>query len=123
MILELLVLKYLQKYFHKVNLNDMSNKKKNSYMVNIMNGKLHPLYAGKGFLDELEAINSDIQNELSVKRHITVCFYLSEYDFINGLVGYSKKLYAVKLKEMEENKSFIETEVKTVIGELEKLED
>lgn len=111
------------KYFHKVNLNDMSNKKKNSYMVNIMNGKLHPLYAGKGFLDELEAINSDIQNELSVKRHITVCFYLSEYDFINGLVGYSKKLYAVKLKEMEENKSFIETEVKTVIGELEKLED
>lgn len=53
----------------------------------------------------------------------TVCFYLSEYDFINGLVGYSKKLYAVKLKEMEENKSFIETEVKTVIGELEKLED
>ena len=111
------------KYFHKVNLNDMSNKKKISYMVNIMNGKLHPLYAGKGFLDELEAINSDIQNELSVKRHITVCFYLSEYDFINGLVGYSKKLYAVKLKEMEENKSFIETEVKTVIGELEKLED
>lgn len=111
------------KYFHKVKLNDLTNKQKNSYMGNIMNGKLHPKYADKDFLEELETINGNIQNELSVKRHITVCFYLSEYDFINGLVNYSKKLYLAKLKEMEENKSFIETEVKTVIGELEKLEE
>lgn len=111
------------KYFHKVSLNSMSNRQKNSYMGNIMNGKLHPLYADKDFLNELEVINNGIQNELSVRRHITVCFYLSEYDFIKGLVEYSKKLYLAKLKEMEENRSFIETEVKTVIGELEKLED
>ena len=111
------------KFFHKVNFDSISNNQKNSYMGNILNGKLHPLYADKYFLEELEAINNDIQNELSVKRHITVCFYLSEYDFINGLVGYSKKLYLAKLKEMEKNRTFIETEIKTVIGELEKLED
>lgn len=111
------------KYFHKVKLNDMTCRQRNFYMGNIMNGKLHPIYADKDFLEELETINSEIQNELSVKRHITVCFYLSEYDFINGLVGYSKKLYAAKLKELEESKSFIETEVKTAIGQLEKLEE
>ncbi|MDD6734650.1 MAG: hypothetical protein PUE21_08970 [Lachnospiraceae bacterium] len=111
------------KYFHKVNCDALSERQKNSYMFNIMNGKLHPLYAGRDFLDELESINSDIQKELSVKRHITVCFYLSEYDFINGLVDYSRSLYAVKLKEMEESNSFIETEIKTVIGEIEKMEE
>ena len=69
------------KYFHQVKLERMSYKKKNSYMGNIMNGKLHPLHANKDFLERLEQINMKIQEDLGVKRHITVCFYLSEQDF------------------------------------------
>lgn len=110
------------KYFHKVKYKNITSKQKNSYIGNVMNGKLHPLYADKDFREELESVNRNIQNELSVKRHITVCFYLSEYDFINGLVDYSKNLYIIKLKELEKQKSYIETEGKTIIGELEKLE-
>lgn len=111
------------KFFHEVNFNKIKDHNKGLYQLNIMKGKIHPLYADREFLCALEKINNSIQDELSVKRHITICFYLSEYDFINGLVEYSKKLYTTILKEMRKNSFVIKTEVKTVIGELEKLED
>ncbi|CUQ23235.1 Uncharacterised protein [Anaerostipes hadrus] len=111
------------KYFHKVKIENITLKNKQSYINNIMKGKLHPKYTDKNFLDELEETNEKIQNELKVKRHITICFYMSEYDFINGLVQYSKQLYGAKLKEMEKESTPIKMEANTVIEQIEKMEE
>ena len=44
-----------------------------------------------------------IANELDIKRHITVCFYLSEKAFIEGLVNYNHKLYSMVLKRIRDS--------------------
>lgn len=111
------------KQFHEVCIDKIRMEKKNAYIYNILKGKLHPYYANKDYLEKIERINSIIQKELGVKRHITVCFYLSEQDFISGLVEYSEQLYLAKLKEIKESTEYIDTNIGTAINELDKLEE
>lgn len=86
------------RYFHMVEIDKIEKENKNKYMGAILNGKLHPRYADKGFFDKLEQINRSIMKELNVSKHVSVCFYLSEKDFIDGLVDYNSKLFIGELK-------------------------
>lgn len=111
-------------FFHKVKINNIrDNEEKKIYTGQILNGKLHPKHADKDFLSEIEYINNQIAEELEISRHITVCFYLSEKAFINGLVSYNKKLYSYKLKEISSEKNKIEELESAEYLEVGKMED
>ena len=92
------------KYFHMVNLDKISKAEKMKYMRGILNGKIHPLYADKKFLNDIEKINLGIMNELNVMKHVSICFYLSEKAFIDGLVEYNSELYTGELRRISKQK-------------------
>ena len=85
------------KYFHMVNLNKISHAEKKKYMGGILHGKIHPLHADEDFFKKINKINSEIMEELNVMKHVSVCFYLSEKAFIDGLVAYNSDLYTGEL--------------------------
>ncbi|WP_238046869.1 hypothetical protein [Faecalibacillus faecis] len=45
--------------------------------------------------------------ETGVSKHVSICFYLSEKDFIDGLVKYNSELYAGELRRISEQKDRI----------------
>lgn len=90
-------------YFHKINVNKIETRNRGNYTKYILEGKIHPLYADPKFLKEMQTLYTMIANELDIKRHITVCFYLSEKAFIEGLVNYNHKLYSMVLKRIRDS--------------------
>ena len=111
------------KYFHKVDINKIAKNHKNYYMGAILNGKLHPNQANKVFYEEIEKINRAIMEDLKVTMHISVCFYLSEKAFIDGLVSYNSDLYTGELKRIKEKEPQIDVIEEFGIKEIRKLED
>lgn len=110
------------RFFHMIDADKIVGDDKRMYIGGILHGKLHPLHAGQEFLTKLEKKNSAIMKELNVSKHVSVCFYLSEKDFIDGLVSYNSELYAGELRRISEQKD--EGESMTVgIGELVNLSD
>lgn len=87
--------------FHKVNLKNLRNNE--LYQRNVLRGKIHPFYADNKLCTEINNNNKDISEELKITRHISVCFYLSEKAFIDGLVQYNNELYTAKLKQLKDN--------------------
>ena len=79
-----------------VDIDKIDKNEKRMYTNGILRGKLHPLHAGKSFLKELD-----------VSKHVSVCFYLSEKDFIDGLVNYNSELYTGELRRISEQKDGI----------------
>lgn len=94
------------KYFHKVDIN-----------------KLHPNHANRAFYEEIEKTNQAIMDDLNVTMHISVCFYLSEKAFIDGLVSYNSDLYTGELKRIKEKEPQIDVIEEFGIKEIRKLED
>lgn len=111
------------KYFHKVDINKIAKNHKNYYMGAILNGKLHPNHANKVFYEEIEKINRAIMEDLKVTMHISVCFYLSEKAFIDGLVSFNSDLYTGELKRIKEKEPQIDVIEEFGIKEIRKLED
>lgn len=107
-------------YFHKVEIKKIEQKNIHFYVKYILEGKIHPLYANSKFLKEINDIYQKIQKELGVKRHITVCFYLSEKAFIEGLVKYNRRLYSKVLKNI--NESVIRELPEMVLRDVPKME-
>ena len=107
------------KYFHKVDINKIAKNHKNYYMGAI----LHPNHANKVFYEEIEKINRAIMEDLKVTMHISVCFYLSEKAFIDGLVSYNSDLYTGELKRIKEKEPQIDVIEEFGIKEIRKLED
>ena len=58
------------RYFHLVNMEKISKDNKSKYMGAFLNGKIHPRYADKKFLNMLETINNEIMRELNIKKHV-----------------------------------------------------
>ena len=90
------------RYFHMVDVDKICKDKKIKYIDAILHGKLHPIYADYAFLNSLEKKNQAIMKENNVKKHVSVCFYLSEKDFIDGLVRYNSDLYTGELRRISE---------------------
>ena len=111
------------KYFHKVDINKIAKNHKNYYMGAILNGKLPPNHENKVFYEEIEKINRAIMEDLKVTMHISVCFYLSEKAFIDGLVSYNSDLYTGELKRIKEKEPQIDVIEEFGIKEIRKLED
>lgn len=84
-------------FFHKVNIDEITEKEKKLYVEGILQGKLHPLHADKKFLEKVEKINRNIMKEEKVTKHVSICFYLSEQAFIDGLVNFNTELYTGEL--------------------------
>lgn len=110
------------RFFHRVDVKKISNPNKQLYVRGIMSGKIHPFHADKVFLKEIETINREIAKELNVVRHITVCFYMSEKSFIDGLVKYNSALYTAELKKLQGFRTEIQTVSDIALKEIEKLE-
>jgi hypothetical protein len=110
------------RFFHMVDVDKIVANERRMYIDGILHGKFHPLHAGQEFLRKLEKKNATIMKELEVSKHVSVCFYLSEKDFIDGLVNYNSELYAGELRRISEQKD--EKEVMTVgIGKLVSFSD
>lgn len=92
------------KYFHMIKYDQIRDNDKRMYVRHFTEGKIHPRYADADFRKALENINQKIMQDLNVKRHISVCFYISEKAFINGLVKYNNNLYAGELKRFKGQK-------------------
>lgn len=105
------------KYFHMVNLDKILDAEKMKYIGGILNGKIHPLHADKDFKNKMEKINSGIMKELNIMKHVSVCFYLSEKAFIDGLVEYNSELYTGELRRISEQKGDKDA-LKVSIGQL-----
>lgn len=97
------------KYFEKTNISQIADKRK--YIGNFVNGKIHPYYETKDIKDELDCINEKIEEELKLDRHLTICFYLSEKAFINGLGEYLKEIYVRYLNQFREIEKVSNTSV------------
>lgn len=108
------------KYFHMVDIKKIERSNLNTYSMYILEGKLHPLYADRKFLKVMEKIYLEVANDLNIERHITVCFYLSEKAFIEGLVQYNHKLYNAELKKVSQK--MIEDVPEMVLKEVPKME-
>lgn len=107
--------------FNEIKINDIvDSSNKYNCINNICKGKIHPLYANQDYLENVNKICDKIQKKLNVNRHITVCFYLSEKKFIEGLVSFHKDLHSVLLKEIA-NQEKIPDEVNCGIKNLDKL--
>ncbi|MEG2146426.1 MAG: hypothetical protein RRY06_07325 [Lachnospiraceae bacterium] len=111
------------KYFHKVDLDQISKEHKRYYIGAMLNGKIHPYHANKSLLNELEMMNQIIMKDLDVKMHISVCFYISEKAFIEGLVTYNSDLYTGELKRIKEKEPEVNIIEEFEIKEIDKLED
>ena len=92
------------RFFHMVDIDKIRDVAQKSYIEGIVGGKLHPLHADIGFLKRVNKINKGVMKALNVKKSVSVCFYLSEKAFIDGLVKYNSKLYAQVLQEMSGKK-------------------
>lgn len=92
------------RFFHKVDYFKIEKDEQVKYTNAILRGKLHPAHADKEFLKNLEKKNQAIMKELGVVKHVSVCFYLSEKDFVDGLVYYNSGLYTGELKRISEKK-------------------
>lgn len=92
------------RFFHQVDLSKIDDGEKRKYAIGILHGKLHPLHANQDFLIKLEKKNTEIMKELKIAKHVSVCFYLSEKDFINSLVYYNSELYTGELRRISEKK-------------------
>lgn len=110
-------------YFHKVDLDKIDTNHKRNYIGAVLNGKLHPYHINKKLLNELEKINKAIMRDLKVERHISVCFYISEKAFIDGLVSYNSRLYTGELKRIREKDSQMEIIEKFEIKKIDKMEE
>ena len=110
------------RFFHMVDVDKIVGDEKKKYIGGILHGKLHPLHAGKDFLMKLEKKNSSIMKDLNISKHVSVCFYLSEKDFIDGLVSYNSELYAGELRRISEQKDESGS-MTIVLGELVNLSD
>lgn len=108
-------------YFHKVDIKQIDSTNIRKYTAYIMEGKLHPLYADKKFNKQMQKIYKEVADELGIERHISVCFYLSEKAFIEGLVRYNYGLYTNELKKIKEKA--IEAVPSTILKEIPKMED
>lgn len=111
------------KYFHKVDLDQIHKDHKRYYIGAMLNGKLHPFHANKLLLDELEKMNQTIMSDLDVKMHISVCFYISEKAFIDGLVLYNSDLYTGELKRIKEKDPKINAIEEFDLKKIDKLEE
>lgn len=115
--------------FHEISVNDMNSGTKKNFVKWILCGKIHPRYADETFLKKIQKSNNTIMKQMGVKKHISICFYLSEKDFIDGLVNYNRKIYSYVLKDLNEKdeKTFGVTIAEianlTDIKPLDKLED
>lgn len=107
-------------YFHKINVSKIEAKNIGNYTKYILQGKIHPLYADSKFLKEIQTMYINISGELGIKRHITVCFYLSEKAFIEGLVMYNHQLYTMMLKKI--NNSVMQELPEMVFKDIPKME-
>lgn len=105
------------RYFHMVDTDKIAEAHKQMYVGAILHGKLHPFHAGQEFLAKLEEKNSAIMKELNVSKHVSVCFYLSEKAFIDGLVDYNSELYTGELRRISEKKEY-SSSLKAEIGDL-----
>lgn len=92
------------RFFHMVDYDKIVDEHKREYVGGILRGKLHPLHADKEFLNKLEKKNATIMKELEISKHVSICFYLSEKDFLDGLVYYNSELYAGELRRISEKK-------------------
>lgn len=92
------------RFFHMVDMDKIGGEHKRMYIGAILHGKLHPLHAGQEFLEMLEKKNLEIMENLNVSKHVSVCFYLSEKAFIDGLVKYNNELYVAELRRISEEK-------------------
>lgn len=110
------------RYFHMVNSDSIVGEQRKKYIGGILHGKLHPLHANQEFRTKLEKKNLAIMKELDVTKHVSVCFYLSEKDFIDGLVNYNSGLYLGELKRISEQKDG-KYSMTAGIGELVNLSD
>lgn len=110
-------------FFHKINFNNIKKDKKQNLTNNLLNGKIHPLYADDAFVNKLNDVNRKIQMKLNVDRHISVCFYISEKAFIKGLVKFNNKLFAEKYKQIADDRANIESVPNVVLKDVEKVED
>lgn len=110
------------KYFHKVDLNEILGQHKKNYMGTILQGKLHPYHVDKFLLEEIERKNQIIMKEIKTDMHISVCFYISEQAFIEGLVKYNNDLYTGELKRIKEIDMDINNIVSSGINEINKME-
>ena len=111
------------RFFHMVDIDQIEKKEKRMYINGILRGKLHPLHAGKRFLKELEKKNKEIMKEVDVSKHVSVCFYLSEKDFIAGLVKYNSELYTGELRRIsEQNVGIVDIDNFSVMKIVDKLE-
>lgn len=110
------------RFFHMVDINKIMDNDKRMYINGILHGKLYPLHAGKEFLLKLEKKNNAIMRELSILKHVSVCFYLSEKDFIDGLVNYNSELYTGELRRISKQKKSGDA-IGDEIGELVKFSD
>lgn len=107
-------------YFHKIDVSKIDTRNIDNYTRYILEGKIHPLYANPKFLKEIQAMYKNVADELGIKRHITVCFYLSEKAFIEGLVKYNHRLYTMVLKKV--NDSVIKELSEMVFKDIPKME-
>lgn len=110
-------------FFHKVELDKIYYSHKSRYIGSMLNGKLHPLHVNKKLQLELDKVNTNIMKDLHVKRHISVCFYISEKAFIDGLVSYNGELYAGELKRLSNQDCQIDIIEKFEIKKIDKMEE
>jgi len=111
------------RFFHEVDFTKIPKDSKEKYTRSILYGKIHPLYVNTKLLRNLEKNNKAIMKDLEVERHISVCFYISEQAFIEGLVSYNKGLYTGELKRIREGNPKMEMVDTFEIKEIEKMED
>lgn len=108
------------RFFHMVNKAKIFGKQKNLFVKGIFNGKLHPRYADNEFQQMVKEMNHSVMDSLKVSKPISVCFYLSERDFVDGLVKYNSTLYSGELKRISEKKNNEDLKMDEV-GELQNL--
>lgn len=110
-------------FFHRIDLDNIPTYHRKFYVGAMLHGKIHPYHADKKFLREIEEINRHIMVELNVKRHISVCFYISEKAFIDGLVSYNSELYTGELKRIRVSEQSVKCISDFGIKEIDKLEE
>lgn len=110
-------------YLRRIDYYRIDKNKLNHFYMNLRRGKLHVKYLNEDLINDFEQKCDNICKKMKINKRISICIYLDDDFYIDGLVYYFRNVYQSELYEISEKGENIMCNIDANIDLLEDIEE